>query len=358
MSTNKMHAVWLTGHGDVSVLEYREDVPVPQPGPGEVRVRVRAAAVNNTDINLRIGWYSKRSAAAGEGGDSGTLSALEDGGWGGTPVVFPLIQGADACGEIEAVGRDVPAERIGERVLIDPVLRATDGSGMAGARYLGSDCHGTFAEFVCVPAQNALRIHSTMSDEELATFPCSYLTAENLLTRAQVSDGETILVTGASGGVGSAAVQLARRRGARVIAVASVEKSAALMALGAAEVLARGEDLMRRLGAESLDAVIDVVGGPSFTALLGILKRGGRYAVAGAIGGALVTLDLRTVYLKDLTLHGCTVAQPGVFARLVGYIERGEIRAALAKTYPLRELAAAQQAFLEKAHVGKIAIRV
>ena len=356
MSTDRMHAVWLTGHGDASVLEYREDVPVPQPGPGEVRVRVRAAAVNNTDINLRIGWYSKRSPTAAGADDGGTPSALEDGGWGGAPVAFPLIQGADACGEIEAVGTGVPAGRIGERVLIDPILPAAGQGGKAGVRYLGSDCNGTFAEFVCVPTQNALRIRSTMPDAELATFPCSYLTAENLLTRAGVCDGQTILVTGASGGVGSAAVQLARRRGARVIAVASAEKAVTLKSLGALEVLARGEDLMKRLGAESVDAVIDVVGGPAFTALLGVLKRGGRYAVAGAIGGALVTLDLRTVYLKDLTLHGCTVPEPGLFARLVGYIEQGEIRAVLATTFPLRELAAAQQAFLEKSHVGKIAV--
>lgn len=351
----RMHAVLLRGYGDVSRLEYREDVPVPQPAAGEVLVRVGAAAVNNTDINLRTGWYSQSGAAqpGGPGGEAGGVP--DEGGWAGTPVAFPLIQGADGCGQIAAVGAGVSPKRIGERVLIDPILRAS-GENHADARYLGSDCHGTFAQFVAVPAANALPIHSTMSDAELASFPCAYMTAENLLTRAGVSGADTILVTGASGGVGSAAIQLARRRGARVIAVAGPEKSAALKSLGAAEVVARGENLVSRLGTDSLDAVIDVVGGSLFAALLKVLRRCGRYAIAGAIGGPLVALDLRTVYLKDLTLYGCTIAEPGLFGRLVGYIERGEIRAVLAKSLPLRELAAAQQAFLEKTHVGKIAI--
>ncbi len=356
MLPERMHAVLLTRHGDLSALAYRTDVPVPVPRSGEVLVRVTAAALNNTDVNLRIGWYSKAGSSAA-GAESGTAGSVEDGGWSGTPVAFPLIQGADACGQIVAVGAGVATGRVGERVLIDPVLRAANGEPSTAVRYLGSDCNGAFAQFVAVPATNAFPVRSqTLSDAELASFPCAYMTAENLLTRAHVSAADTVLVTGASGGVGSAAVQLARRRGARVLAIASPGKEPALRALGADAVVMRGEDLVERVGVESVDAVIDVVGGATFGALLQILKRGGRYAVAGAIAGAQVGLDLRTLYLKDLTLHGCTVPEPQLFERLVGYIERGEIRPVVAKIFRLAELAAAQQAFLDKGYVGKIVV--
>lgn len=358
MSPTRMHAVLLSRHGDLAALEYRGDVPIPQPGPGEVLVRVNAAAVNNTDINLRTGWYSPDSAGsvASGAGAGAARGAVEQGGWSGSAVGFPLIQGADGCGEIASLGAGVGSLRIGERVLIDPILRPSSGSAFAGVRYLGSDCHGTFAEFVAVPAANALPVHSALSDAELASFPCSFVAAENMLSRACVSHGEEILVTGASGGVGTAAVQLARRRGARVTAVAAAAKAETLKSLGAAEVVTGRENLASQLGPESFDAVVDVVGGSSFAALLGVLKRGGRYAVAGAIAGPLVELDLRTLYLKDLTLYGCTIPEIGLFARLVGYIEKGEVRPVVAGTFRLRDLAAAQRAFLEKTHVGKIVV--
>ena len=126
-----------------------------------------------------------------------------------------------------------------------------------------------------------------------------------MIGRAGVGAGETVLVTGASGGVGSAAVQLARRRGARVIGVANLSKAPLIQALGAERVLARDADLTRELGQESVDVVIDVVGGAQFPSLLKVLRRRGRYAVAGAISGPVVELDLRTLYLKDLRLLGC-----------------------------------------------------
>ena len=104
--------------------------------------------------------------------------------------------------------------------------------------------------------------------------------------------------------------------------------------------------------------MVDVVGGDQFSALLQVLKRGGRYGVSGAIAGPLVTLDLRTLYLKDLRLIGCTVLEPGVFANLIGYIDRGEVRPVVAETFPLFDIVAAQQAFLTKRHVGKIVLTI
>lgn len=346
-----MKAALLLGHGGLDQLVYREDVAAPAPAAGEVLVRVAAAAVNNTDINLRTGWYSR--AFGGTSAASGYPQVIrEDGGWAGDALSFPRIQGADACGYIVAVGAGVPAARINERVLIDPIIRTRDG----GIKYLGSDIPGAFAEFVVVPAANALAIRSGLRDEELASFPCSYLAAENMLSRAGVSRGETVLVTGASGGVGSAAVQLARRREALVHAVADSAKAAAILSLGATRVVPRDADLIAEFGYESIDVVIDVVGGAHFPPLLGLLRRTGRYACAGAIAGPLVELDLRTLYLKDLLLVGCTIPAPEVFRSLMGYLERQEIRPLVSAIYPLRDIAAAQTAFLSKHHVGKIVL--
>ncbi len=336
-----MRAVLLKGHGGFDQLEYREDVPVPVPRDGEVLIKVGAAGINNTDINTRVGWYAKTT-----GGDAS---------WTGAALEFPRIQGIDAAGEVVAVGRCVDPARIGERVLVEPAFRKT-GADISEAIYFGSECDGAFAEFARVPAIHAHAISCNLTVVELASFPCSYSTAENMLQRAGVLAGETVLVTGASGGVGSAAVQLARRRGAKVVALASTGKREQVMALGATQVLPRDGDLSALLGPDCVDVVIDVVGGPAFAQLLDLIKRGGRYAVAGAIAGPVVELDLRTLYLKDLTLLGCTVLGPQVFPNLVGYISRGEIRPVVASIHSLRNIVDAQREFLEKRHTGKIVL--
>jgi NADPH:quinone reductase-like Zn-dependent oxidoreductase len=177
-----------------------------------------------------------------------------------------------------------------------------------------------------------------------------------MLHRARAAAGEHVLVTGASGGVGSAVVQLAKRRGARVTAIAASSKADQVRAIGADRVIDRHDDAVAALGEESVDLVIDNVAGPSFGAMLKLLRRGGRYASSGAIGGPIVSLDMRTLYLKDLTLVGCTAWDEPVFPNLVGYIERGEIRPLVAATFPLERIADAQRAFLEKRHVGKIVL--
>jgi len=347
-----MRGIVLTGFGGYDRLVWRDDLPLPVPGPGEVLVRVGAAGVNNTDINTRIGWYSKAvEADTATGADTGFDTAEADG-WSGAEFTFPRIQGADAAGRIAAAGEGVSAARIGERVLVEPVFRDADGS----VRYFGSECDGAFAEFALVPAANAHAIDCPLSDAELASFPCAYSAALNMLNRAGQGAGERVLVTGASGGVGSAAVQLAQARGADVWALAGPDKAAGVLALGADKVAARNADLVATFGRDSVDVVIDVAGGPQFGALLQVLRPGGRYAVAGAIAGPIVDLDLRTLYLKDLSLFGCTVLGKGVFAELVGHIATGRIRPLVSATYPLRDIAAAQADFLTKRHVGKIVL--
>ena len=179
-----------------------------------------------------------------------------------------------------------------------------------------------------------------------------------MLTRAQVTAGEKVMVTGASGGVGSAAVQLANARGAHVIAVTNPAKAQSLRELGAEVIVGRDADYVQVLGTGRIDVVIDLVAGPKWPSLLDVLRPGGRYAVAGAIGGPIVALDVRTLYLKDLSFFGCTVLEPEVFGNLVKRIEAGQIRPLVAKTYPLKEIAAAQSEFEVKSHTGKIVLAV
>lgn len=341
-----MRAVLLTGHGGPEMLVHRDDVPVPRPGPGDVLIAVGAAGVNNTDINTRLAWYSKGS------GDSADAT------WTGEPLVFPRIQGIDACGRIVAVGEGVGEDRIGERVLVEPCLLEAGGRRLDRPWFFGSECDGAFAEFTVVAARHAWPIESSLGDAELASFPCSYSTAENMLTRAGLKAGERLLVTGASGGVGSAAVQLARARGAEVIAVTTPEKSERLRALGAARTLARDEDLLSSLGRDGVDVVVDLVGGPDWPRLLDALRPGGRYAVSGAVAGPLVELDLRTLYLKDLSFFGCTVLEPEVFPQLVSLIEQGRVAPLVAAAFPLERIADAQAAFAGKDYVGKIVLTI
>ena len=222
--------------------------------------------------------------------------------------------------------------------------------------WMASDFDGAFAQYVKVPASEIFAVNCDWSDQELATIPCAYGTAENMLHRAQLKTGERVLVTGASGGVGSAAVQLAKRRGASVTAIAGRDKIDAVRALGCDRVIARGDDPLEALGAETVDLVVDNVAGAGFAAMIKLLRRGGRYVSSGAIGGPMVTFDARDFYLKDLTLIGCTAWDEPVFPNLVSYIERGEIRPVLAKVFPLEDIVAAQREFLEKRHVGNFVL--
>lgn len=352
-----MKAMVTMGHGDLDQMVLHKDWPRPDPAPGEVLIKVGACGLNNTDVNTRSGWYSKSVSEATTGSAYAEV-AREDPSWGGAPITFPRIQGADVCGRVVAVGEGVDPARIGERVITDNWLRDPDDlTNKDKAGYFGSERDGGFAEYTTTPARNALAIDSPLMDAELATFSCSYSTAEGMLTRAHVSARDTVLVPGASGGVGGALVQLAKRRGARVIALASEAKHGEVAKLGADRILPRGPaDLRAALGDERITVVADVVGGDCWPKLIDILERGGRYTCSGAIAGPMVTLDLRTFYLRDLTFTGSTVIDPEVMPNIVTYIEAGEIRPALAATYPLDQLREAQAAFIAKTHAGNIVV--
>jgi NADPH:quinone reductase-like Zn-dependent oxidoreductase len=345
-----MKAVLLTGHGGLEKLEYREDVPTPEPAEGEVLIAVDAAGINNTDIWTREGAYGTED-------DLATAS-----GWRrGIAMRFPRIQGADIVGRIVGIGADVSTSRVGERVIVDNALYSGGEEGLVNSGLIGSERDGGFAEFVAVPAANAHAIESDLSDAELATFPTAYVTSLRMLNRARVSAGETVLVTGASGGVGSGLVQLARLRGAQVIALVGAGKEYQARALGAEFVITRDAEnlpaaVAKAAGGRPIDVVADVVGGDVFADLLNVLRPMGRYVTAGAIAGPVVRLDLRTLYLKQLELIGSTMGTHEEFANLVEHIASGRIKPLLARTYPLSDIMQAQVDFMNKNFFGKLVL--
>ena len=351
-----MKAVVTTGNGGYDKLEYR-DVPIPILGSGEVLLQVLAAGVNNTEINTRLGWYSSSVTNSTE-----TTAEIEekqaiakaDGGWNeATP--FPFIQGTDCCGRVAAVAPGEDEMLVGVRALVRPCIRLTDFNSMENV-WMASDFDGAFAQFVKVPAREVFPVRCDWSDAELGTIPCAYGTAENMIHRAGVKKGDHVLVAGASGGVGSAVVQLAMRRSAVVIAIVGKTKTDRVRSLGVDKVIARGDDIVACLGEKSVDVVMDNVGGSTFPQMLKVLKRGGKFVSSGAIGGPLVNLDMRDFYLKDLTLIGCTAWDEPVFPNLISYIERNEIKPLLAKTFPLKRIVDAQREFMEKKHFGKFVL--
>jgi len=363
-----MRAMVLKGYGGVDMMEFRTDYPVPKVGADEVLVRVGACGINNTDINTRTRWYDRDGAVelSEEVGLKGVaLAAASEettSSWNGDRVPFPLIQGAAIVGRIAAVGANVEAARIGERVILDPQVRDLSMPLRAQlVAYMGAERDGGFAEFVAAPANNAYKVETKLTDAELATFPTSYDTAEEMLVRARLGEGETVVITGAAGGVGTALIQLSKVRGAKVIAIAGSGKEDRLRDLGADHVIARDKgDVLAAVraitGAKGADVVVDVVGGPMYGDLLKMLSRGGRYSTAGAIAGPMQQMDLRDLIYKDLEMYGITCPLPSTFERVVRLAEAGQIKPLVERTYPLEELPEAQTEFVKRRHVGKFVI--
>ena len=330
-----MSGVQLVAHGGPEALVWRDDIPVPRPGPGEVLVRVLAAGVNMTDVNTRLGWYGKEGRAA----------------WSGE-MAFPRIQGSDLCGRIVALGQGVQGLPMGARVICPTNQHEPTDQNPIAFVSIGSEFDGAFAQYCLVKARHLHDVSaSPLSDVEIGAMPCAHGTAHNLLTRARVAVGERVLVTGASGGVGLAAVQLAVLRGALVTGQCSLNKSAVVRAQGA-DILDRSSPLKPR----SFDVIIDIVGGDGFEERLTALKPGGRYATSGAVGGPLVKGDLRTIYLNDLTLHGATHQPREVFAGLVTIINTARIRPVVSQTYPMRDIARAQDDLVAGRFPGKLVL--
>jgi NADPH:quinone reductase-like Zn-dependent oxidoreductase len=343
-----MKGVLIKGFGGFEQLEYREDLPIPTPEFDEVLIKVGACGINNTDIWTRQGAYGN------------SVDDQAESGWRGGAFQFPRIQGADIVGELVETGDGVDPLRLHQRVIVNPALyQGDDMQGLYEAGLIGSEMDGGFAEFVAVPEPCAIAIQSPLTDAELATFMVSYLTAEHMLNRARVRQGDRVLITGSSGGVGSALVQLAKRRNAQVIAIVGKGKENPVMAIGADAILHRGEIIqteLQRLGLETVDVVADVVAGLQSSELLDVLSIGGRFVIAGAIAGAITEIDWRKIYLKHLDVLGSTMGTATEANDLVRYIADGEIKPLLAQTFQLDQIVEAQQTFLQKQFFGKLAI--
>lgn len=347
-----MRAARITGHGGPEVIELAE-VAVPAPQPGEVLVEVGAVALNNTDLWTREGAYGRPD-------DPSALS-----GWRG-PLDFPRIQGADVAGRVVAVGPDVDGGPevddglVGRRVVVDPAIYDGDGPDANPVGLMGSERDGGYAEYVTAPAE---RVHdvteSPLTDDQLASLPTAYGTALGMIERGRLREGETVLVSGASGGVGLALVQLARARGARVVAISSGSKIDAVREAGAHEVVDRAVDVVEQVRAvapEGIDVGLDVVAGDLVGDGLPLLNEGGRWVIAGALGGYGVSFDVRRLYLHNAQVIGSAMHTPTHFGLLMDLARRAEIQPVIAASFPLAQAARAQEELARRQHVGKIVL--
>lgn len=210
-------------------------------------------------------------------------------------------------------------------------------------------------------------LNSALSDIELATFPCAYSTAENMLTKGRIAATDIVVITGASGGVGSALIQLSKIRGAKVIAIVSANKEQFAKDIGADYVCRRDDYLQNNLANHQITVALDVVGGNYFNLMIKALEPRGRYVSCGAIArgryvsceaiaNPMVTLDLRDLIYRDLEMIGATRLESDVFQRLVEYLEKGLLKPLVAKVFNLYEIKEAQDYFKTKNFCGKVVI--
>ncbi|MFB9869568.1 zinc-binding dehydrogenase [Vreelandella sulfidaeris] len=359
-----MAAMLLTGHGGVEKLEYREDIATPKPQAGDVLVQVTATAKNNTDRKAREGLYPTK--------EKGEVTSFA---MGGTPTLtFPRIQGADVAGRIVAVGDGVDAERIGQRGLLDFNIYADERRDInLTPDYFGHGADGGYAEYIAVPADQFHHVPNPgLHDAELASMGmCSYQTAYHMMTAANVSAGERVLVSGASGGVGTALIQLCRIVGAIPYAVSQPDKAEALRALGAEAVIDRGdlpsfvERVLDTTGGKPIDAVMDLVGGEMTNLFIDtmIVDMQGRtsyprLSIAGASGGNLSEIMWTRVYLYQVQIFGVSHGTREEAEQLVAWIRSGELKPVLHAAFKLSELHDAERYFVNRSsnYLGKIVI--
>ena len=342
-----MKAVFFAKHGDLDVLQYG-DLPDPKPQPGWVLIRLHAAALNHVDIFVRRGWPALK-------------------------LKLPHIPGCDGAGELAAVGEGVTNWKIGQRVVIDAsICMEEDEFTRAGQdnlckrwELLGETIPGTYAEYVVVPATNLLEIPSNFQNGKAAAAALVYLTAwHSLVTRGNVQSGETILIIGASGGVNTAAIQIAKYLGAQVFVVGSEPKKLKLAeSLGADRLIDRSKDpdwskaaylLTNKRG---VDAVVDNVG-TTIPMSLRALRKGGRLLTVGATAGAKFELDNRYLFHKHLSIIGSTMGTRKDFAEVMSLIFQGKLSPIIDSSYPLQEAHLAQERLEAGEQMGKIILDI
>ncbi|MGR4066851.1 zinc-binding dehydrogenase [Halomonas sp. LR3S48] len=359
-----MNAMVLTGHGDIDKLVYRDDVATPRPGRGEVLVQVTATAKNNTDRKAREGLYPTK--------DKGDVTSFA---MGGEPTLtFPRIQGADVAGRVVAVGEGVPASRIGERGLLDFNLYADERRDInLTPDYYGHGADGGYAEYIAVPSDQFHHVaNPELADAELAAMGmCSYQTGYHMMTSARVAAGERVLVSGASGGVGAALIQMCRIVGAIPYAVSQPDKADALLELGAEAVIDRGdlttfvERVLDATGGAPIDAVMDLVGGEMtdlfIDTMIGDMKARSTYprlSIAGASGGNLSEIMWTRIYLYQVQIFGVSHGTREEAEQLVEWIRGGQLKPVLHAAFKLSELHEAERYFVNRGsnYLGKIVV--
>ncbi|QKS70328.1 zinc-binding dehydrogenase [Paenalkalicoccus suaedae] len=342
-----MRAVEVVGYGDVDKLEVVERA-VPEPKEDEVLIKVKACAINNTEIWMREGAYGTDSKS----------------GWKPEGVQFPRIPGSDITGVVVKAGDAADTDLVGKDVVLFPFTS----SGASGFEhiandmsFIGSEYDGGYAEYVVWPAD--LCYDMPLADyTESAVFSVSGLTAWHMVEQIGAKPGETILVTGANGGVGSLNIQIASRVfGAKVIAVVgdmALEKK--MKELGASYVVSyKSEELIDDILAWNqgpVDSVLDVVGDALFATSLHVLKNGGKYCISGSAGGQKTELDFRTLYLKHITMYGSVLGTREEFEKMLQAISEGKVKPVIDRTFPLEKAREAQTYFKESGKVGKVVL--
>mgnify|MGYP005845622363 CR=1 FL=1 len=340
-----MKAVLFYEHGGPEVLQYT-DFETPEPGYGEVQVHLRASAMNRLDIFVRNGWP-------------------------GIKLEYPHITGADGAGVISAVGEGVSDLAVGERVVINGTmscgrctfcLAGRDNLCIRGG-ILGEDTRGTYAEYVVVPERNVLRIPDDLSFEGAAAASLVFLTAwHSLITRGHLRPGETVLIVGASGGVNTASIQIAKLAGATVYVVGSSrDKLEKARELGADFLINRNEEdwgkaIYRLTDRRGVDVVVDNVGAATWPTSLRALARGGRMLVVGGTGGYTAETPVNYVFRKHLSILGSTMAPQDDFRTVMGLIFEGKLKPIVGQVMPLKEAAKAHRIFESGEVFGKLVL--
>lgn len=346
-----MRAALFRQHGGPEVLEIG-DVPTPVPGPGEVQVRVSAVALNHIDLWLRRGLPSMKLA-------------------------LPHISGGDVCGVVSALGPGVRGVAEGRRVVLNPGISCgrcracLDGRDNFCPDYqlLGEHNWGGMAEYVVVPAANLVPVPEAaagISDAALASVPIAFITVwQMLIDRAQIKQGETVLVLAGGSGVGTAAIQVAKLYGARVIATASTaEKRAAAKALGADETIdsggGGGESLVaavkRLTDRRGADIVVEHVGAATFPQSVVACARGGRIVTCGATAGFEPVLNLRHVFWRQLTIMGSTLASKSRLFDVMDLVASGRLKPVVDRVLPLVDVTAGHRLLESRSAFGKIVL--
>lgn len=341
-----MKAVFFHQHGGPEVLVFG-DLPDPAPAPGQVLVRLRVAALNRVDLLVRDGWP-------------------------GLNLEMPHIPGADGAGEIAALGEGVTGRQVGERVVVNsnlgcgrcPMCLQGKDNLCQDWHLLGETIRGTYAQYVAIPAANAYPVPAGFDPAAAAASSLVYLTAwHSLVTRGALQPGETVLIIGASGGVNTASIQVAKHVGARVIVIGSSQAKLELAeSLGADVLIDRSREenwakaayqATERRGA---DVVVDNVIGGSLPLSLRAARKGGRILTVGNTAGPKVEIDNRQVFGKHLSLLGSTMGTQSDFAVVMNLVFTGKLRPVLDRSYPLSEARLAQERLAAGAQLGKITL--